>query len=135
MKAPHVFDFIKPKCSSQDRFVSIAIGQQHRHNHPIGLRCMVSYGGVIICTRSGSTALNKIVNLSETCQERDADKYSYGHVNVMRYNKGKAPLGYLDWASGRLLPSHTQILKSIQSQMKGVQRSSFCMPPLDPSDS
>lgn len=124
MKASHVFDFVKSKFLPQDEYVSIAIGRQHTHpsHRP------VLYGEIIICTRRGSTALNRIVNLSETCQGKDEDKYPYGNVNIRRYDKGKAPLGYPDWPYGKLLPSHTQILKSIQSQIKGVQHLSFCMP-------
>lgn len=131
IKAPHVFDCVKSKCIPQDKFVSIAIGNKHTHPSHQPVLC----GGVIICTKCGSTALNKIVNLSETCQGRDNNKYLYESVNIKKYNKGKASLGYPEWPYGKLLPSHIQILKSIQSQMKGVPHPWFCMPPLDPSDS
>ena len=129
--APHIYDFIKARCAPVDKYISIAIGYQHTHPS----HCPVKYGGVIICTKCGSTALNKIVNLSETCPGVDSNKYSYGNVNIRRYNRGLSPLGYPDWPYGKLLPSHVQIIKSIQSQMKGVPIPTFARPALEPSDS
>lgn len=131
INVPYIYDFIKSRCAPSDHYVSIAIGFQHTHPS----HCPVKYGGVIICTKCGSTALNKIVNLSETCLGLDDNKYSYGNVNIGRYKRGLSPLGYPDWPYGRLLPSHIQILKSIHSQMKGVPIPTFARPPPEPSES
>jgi len=131
IKASYVFDFVESKCCPQDKYISIAIG--HQHTHPSHQPVM--HERVIICTKCGSTALNKIVNLSNNCAGIDEDRYSYGSVNVRSYNRGEAPLDSPDWPYDKLLPAHVQTLRSIQSQMKGVDPPSFCMPVQDPSDS
>ena len=126
---PHIYlTLLQPKCIPQDKYVAIVIS--NLHTDPSHLP--VLYGGVIICTKCGSTALNKLVNLSGNCQGTCEDNKSYGSIDLKRYNKGKAPLGYPNWPYNKLFASHTQMIRSIQSQFNGSAHS-FCMPAQDPS--
>lgn len=90
------------------------------------------YGGAIMCTKCGSSALNKLVHLRGNCQGTSDDNKSYGNINIERYNEGKPPLGYPNWPYNTALPSHTQVIKSIQSHLK-VSAHSYRMPTQDPS--
>jgi len=70
----HIFDFIASTFIPGDRYVSLAIGNYHTHpSHQI-----VLHGGVLFCTKCGSSAVNKIINLKGTCHGTHEDDYLYG---------------------------------------------------------
>jgi len=104
----------------------------------------VLYGGVFLCVKCGSTALNKIQNLKDVCNGNKGfgdplRQQSHGESNIKRYKKGKAPLGYPNWPYNKYdISDETQeansIMKNIRGQLNGIAHE-IVAPPSPEQDS
>ena len=131
----HVFDFMSSACIPKDKYMSYSIGNWHTHpSHDI-----VLYGGVFLCVKCGSTALNKIQNLKDVCYGNEGfgdplTPQSHGESNIKRYKKGKAPLGYPDWPYNKYDISDETVMKNIRGQLNGIAHE-IVAPPSPEQDS
>jgi len=124
------------KCIPEDKYITYAIGNWHTHpSHNI-----VLYGGVYFCVKCGSAALNKIQNLKYACEGIEPDKrkikphQSHGEANIKRYNKGRSPLGFLDWPYNKFEISHDTVMNNIQGQLRGISTECPAPPTPEPDD-
>lgn len=96
---------------------------------------IILYGGVYLCVKCGSTAMNKIQNLKFACpglalvpEKELSHQHSHGEANIKRYNKGRGPLGFPEWPYNKFEVSHDTVMNNINGQLGGI--SAVCPAPL-----
>lgn len=116
VKAKYLFEFISSGCFPEDKIVSLAVGKLHIHpSHTI-----LMYGGVLMCTKCGSTARNKLIKLQHKCFGNGPETGEHGLDNLERYAAGRAPRGYKKWPYNHFKLSDIEIHSNVQNDVNKV---------------
>ena len=116
VKAKYLFEFISSGCFPEDKIVSLAVGKLHTHpTHAI-----IMYGGVLMCTKCGSTARNRLVKLQHKCFGNGPETGEHGLDNIERYAAGRAPRGYKKWPYNHFKLSDIEIHRNVQNEVNKV---------------
>jgi len=75
------------------------------------------YGGVLMCTKCGSTARNKLIKLQHLCYGNGPETGTHGLDNIERYAAGRAPRGYSTWPFNHFKLSDIEIHRNVQNQV------------------
>jgi len=116
VNANYLFEFIASNCFPEDKLVSLAVGKLHTHpSHTV-----IMYGGVLMCTKCGSTARNKLIKLQHVCYGNGPETGAHGLDNIERYAAGRTPRGYSKWPYNHFKLSDIEIQLNVQNQVNKV---------------
>ena len=78
------------------------------------------YGGVLICTKCGSTARNKLIKLQHKCNGNGPETGEHGLDHIGRFAAGRAPRGYKKWPYNHFKLPDIEVQRNVQNQVNKV---------------